>query len=63
MISRYERTLNNLYAAIETSDRVYLFDNSGKRMELIAEIFNGALQLKVNTPPRWFIEYILPHYQ
>ena len=61
--SRYEKTLNNLYPAIETSDRVYLFDNSGKRMELIAEIFNGALQLKVNTPPRWFIEYILPHYQ
>lgn len=61
--SRYGKTLKNLYQAIEISDKVYLFDNSGKRMELIAEIFDGTLHLKVGTPPAWFVEYVLKHYQ
>ena len=61
--SRYGKTLNNLYAAIKMSNKVYLFDNSGKRMELIAGIFDEALQLKVDNQPRWFIEYVLPYYQ
>lgn len=61
--SRYEKTLENLYDAVKLSNRVYLFDNSGKNMELIAEIFEGALQLKVNDLPKWFVEYVLPHYE
>lgn len=61
--SRYEKTLKNLYTAIKLSDRVYLFDNSGKTLELIAEIFEGALQLKVDGLPKWFVDYVLPHYE
>ncbi len=61
--SRYPDTLKNLYSAIKLSDRVYLFDNSGKRLELIAEISEGSLQLKVNNPPQWFMKFVLPYYQ
>lgn len=61
--SRYEKTLKNLFPAITLSNRAYLFDNSGKRLELIAEIFEGALQLKASNPPEWFKKFVLPHYQ
>ena len=61
--SRYENTLKNLFPAIKLSNRAYLFDNSGKRLELIAEISEGALQLKVNNPPQWFMKFVLPYYQ
>jgi len=61
--ARYERTLENLYDAVKLSNRVYLFDNSGKTLELIAEIFDGALQLKVDDLPKWFVKYVLPHYR
>src|SRR5665647_419725 len=61
--SRYGKTLKNLYDAIKVANRVYLFDNSGQTLELIAEIFDGALQLKVDNLPQWFINYVLPHYQ
>jgi predicted ABC-type ATPase len=61
--SRYPDTLKNLYPAIKYSNRAYLFDNSGKQLRLIAEIFEGALQLKDNNMPQWFLNYVLPHYQ
>lgn len=61
--ARYENTLKNLFPAISLVNRAYLFDNSGKSLELIAEIFEGTIQLKVNNPPQWFIEYVLPYYQ
>ena len=60
--SRYAKTLLNLYPTIQLASRVYLFDNSGKTLELIAEISEGVLQLKVNILPVWFIEFVLPHY-
>lgn len=49
--------------AIKLSNRAYLFDNSGQTPKLIAEIFDGALQLKVGDFPKWFGEYVLPHYE
>lgn len=61
--SRYEKTLKNLYSAITLSNRTYLFDNSGRTSELIAEIFEGALQLKADDLPQWFLENVLPHYE
>jgi predicted ABC-type ATPase len=61
--SRYSNTLGNLYAAIQLSNRAYLFDNSGKRLELVAEVFEGVIQLNINNPPQWFIDYVLPYYQ
>ena len=60
--TRYQKTLENLYPVIKLVNRAYLFDNSGETMELIGEIFEGSLQLKVDSPPQWFIEYVLPYY-
>ncbi len=61
--ARYPETLKNLYPAILNSNRAFLFDNSGKKFVLIAEIYEGALKLKVDNPPQWFMDYVLPHYQ
>ena len=61
--SRYTSTLKNLFPAIKLVNRAYLFDNSGRELILIAEVFEGALQLKVNNPPHWFMDFVLPHYQ
>ena len=61
--SRYGKTLRNLYPSIKLANRVYLFDNSGKTLELIAEIFDGGLQLKAGSLPDWFVEYVLSHYE
>ncbi len=61
--ARYGKTLHNLYPSIKLANRVYLFDNSGKSLELIAEIFDGVLQLKVGNLPGWFVEYVLSHYE
>ncbi|MEI7628606.1 MAG: zeta toxin family protein [Bacteroidota bacterium] len=57
--SRYPQTLKNLYPALKYCDRAFLFDNSGKEHELIAEMSNGRLQLKVNNPPNWFKSSVL----
>jgi hypothetical protein len=51
-----------LYPVIKLVKRAYLFDNSVETMELNGEIFEGSLQLKVDSPPQWFIEYVLPYY-
>lgn len=60
--SRYQNTLNNLYPAMKVAYRAYLFDNSDIKFQLIAEVFDGAMQLKVNNPPQWFIKSVLPHF-
>lgn len=60
---RYDQTLENLGAAISLARRVYLFDNSGKKLELIAEIFEGVLQLRSSQFPQWFVNYVLPHFK
>ena len=61
--SRYNNTLSNLSPAIKLCDKVYLFDNSSKKLELIATILQGSLKLIVNNPPKWFIDYVLSSYQ
>lgn len=60
--ARYPDTLKNLYPAIKTVDRAYLFDNSGKEQKLIAEVFEGILQLKVSSVPKWFMDYVIPNF-
>ena len=61
--SRYIQTLKNLFPAIKQTYRSFLFDNSGKEPTLIAEVFEGALQLKVENPPKWFVDYVLPNFE
>jgi predicted ABC-type ATPase len=60
--SRYISTLANLFPAIKLSDRVFLFDNSGKKHELIGEISSGLLQIKTDKLPNWFIQHVLKFY-
>ena len=60
--SRYSLTLKNLFPAIKSVNRAYLFDNSSKKLNLIAEVFEGSMQLKVKTLPRWFKDSLLPYY-
>ncbi|WPO80045.1 hypothetical protein [Flavobacterium sp. KACC 22761] len=63
--NRYSRTLNNLFPAIEISNKAYLFDNSGDKLTLIAEIYDAkALKLHINEEdfPNWFKEFVLNHF-
>lgn len=63
--SRYKRTLNNLFPAIEISNKAYLFDNSGEKLTLIAEINDAKLlKLYINEEdfPNWFKEFVLHHF-
>lgn len=62
---RYSRTLNNLFPAIEISNKTYLFDNSGEKLTLIAEIYDAkTLKLHINEEdfPNWFKEFVLNHF-
>ena len=57
--SRYIRSLGLLFDAIKLTDRAYLFDNTGKSHELIAEVTDGKL-LEVNADwlPKWFMDAV-----
>ncbi len=57
---RYYRTLNNLTGAIRVTDRAYIYDNSGARATLIAEITGGKeIEIKNSNIPTWFRKYVL----
>lgn len=59
---RYVRTLGLLHEMLPLCYRAYLFDNSGKKQVMIAELYDGALELKTDKVPKWFIDYVLPYY-
>lgn len=57
---RYYRSLELLPKAIAASSRAYIFDNSGKNYNWVAEVTKGVkLNLKVKNPPNWFQQYYL----
>jgi predicted ABC-type ATPase len=58
--SRYIRSLDLLLNAIKLTDRAYIFDNSGKSHELIAEV-TGGKQLRFNSTewPDWFQKSVI----
>lgn len=60
---RYYRTLELLHEVLPFCYRAYLFDNSGKSMKLIAEQYDGELQIKIEPQPSWFQKYVLPYYK
>ena len=65
IIERYSKTLNNLFPAIEICDKSYLFDNSGEKIKLIAEIQSGqSLKLHIDEKefPNWFKNYVLKYF-
>jgi predicted ABC-type ATPase len=62
IISRYPRTMSNLYAAFKLADRGYLFDNSTHKMNGSFDFFaekNGKWIYLSDSAPQWFAEYIL----
>ena len=60
IVERYFRSLHLLFDAIKTTDRAYIFDNSGNTMLWIAEISNGSqIELKTEAIPEWFVKSVL----
>lgn len=63
IVERYARTLDLLHEILPLCYRAYLFDNSGKKQLMIAELYNGTMELKTDTPPKWFLDHVLPLYR
>ncbi len=62
--SRYFKTLENLADAIKLAHRVYIFDNSGNKYELIAEIYQGtAFRFNTTSIPEWFEKYVYDKFK
>lgn len=64
IIERYHRSLSLLIDAIGYSHRAYIFDNSSENdSDFLAEITNGTeLEIKVDTVPLWFKQYVLDKF-
>jgi predicted ABC-type ATPase len=61
---RYFKTLENLSEAIKIVDRAFLFDNSGKKMDLLAEVYQGqAFKFHTTNLPLWFEEYVYNKFE
>lgn len=57
IIDRYHKSIKLLEDAVGATDRAYIFDNSGDRHVLLAEITGGEqLEIKAELLPRWFTE-------
>lgn len=57
--SRYTKSLEQLLPALKIAYRSYLFDNSGRKMELIAEAYNQNLKFSTENIPNWVYEYVI----
>lgn len=57
--ARYVRTLENLLPAFLLADRAYIFDNSGKKMELAVEADGSNLQMLVDRAPAWVMDHLV----
>ena len=58
--SRYFRSMELLLEAIKQTDRAYIFDNSGEKAVLLAEITDGEkLEIRSSKIPSWFRQYVI----
>lgn len=58
--TRYYRSLDFLREAVKFTNRAYIFDNSGSKLLLLAEITDAEqLEIKVDSVPTWFEKYML----
>ena len=67
IISRYPRTMGNLYAAFKLADRAYLFDNSTQKMNGSFNFFAEKNGKRINlsnrfSVPRWYVDHVLKYY-
>ena len=64
IISRYSRSLENLWPAIQFSNRAYIFDNSSHHQAWICEITNGKeLDIKHHTIPPWVDQFVIEKHK
>ncbi len=59
---RYYRSLENLKPALKKTNRAFIFDNSGAKAFLVAEVTNGSsvnLDDLMERPPHWFEKFVL----
>lgn len=55
IVSRYERSLANLRAAVHCTHRAYIFDNSADTLLWLAEVTDGSdVEFKQAALPPWF---------
>jgi len=60
IISRYQRSLNQLPSAIRASNRAYIFDNSGDASVWVCEVTNGkAIDYKQEVVPDWVYRHVI----
>lgn len=60
IISRYDRSLQQLPQAIKNSNRVYIFDNSGNASVWMCEITDGnQIEYKQNAVPDWVYRHVV----
>jgi predicted ABC-type ATPase len=65
IVSRYHRSHDLLMAAIQHTNRAYIFDNSGENQERtwLAEITDGRLlEIKADQVPDWFRKAVLQKF-
>lgn len=54
---RYFRSIGLMTQACDVAHRAYVFDNSGSKHRLLAQVTDGRkLEIETSTLPRWFIK-------
>ena len=59
IVTRYNRTMDNLYDALKLADNAYLFDNSACVPNLFATKERDTLTIQNDSIPKWFTAYVL----
>ena len=60
IVSRYHRSLDNLLPAVLETDRAFIFDNSGAKAYLVAEVTAGkTVEIMNQNVPLWFNKHFL----
>jgi len=61
IFTRYDNSLTNLIQAVRIAPSVFLLDNSGSELVLIAELENGEIiwEIEKSLMPNWYLEYVV----
>lgn len=59
IIQRYTKSLENVFSLLRLCDRAYFFDNSAEQWVLLAEYNAPNLDIKQESIPAWFYEYVV----
>lgn len=59
IVSRYSKTMDNLYRAIMIANESYIFDNSHTEPKLFAIVKNRQIEFQQMNIPAWFNTYVL----